>query len=137
MGRSAGCLLLAMLAVATLACREEGLVEVRSLKFDGVEHIDESALKSALATHVNSKLPWGTKAYFERSRFEDDLKRIQTFYVDRGYGSARVTGFDVKLNGKQDGVDITVRVDEGPPTVVRALNFVGFEVIPADNLEVL
>ena len=64
--------------------------------------MDEGRLKSALATRQSSKIPWGRKDYFDRSRFDADLKRIQAFYADRGYPDARVTGFDVKLNDKQD-----------------------------------
>ena len=76
-------------------------------------------------------MPWGKKAYFDRSRFDADLKRIQAFYADRGYPDARVTGFDVKLNDKQDAVDMTVTIAEGEPVTVAAIDFVGFDVIPA------
>ena len=66
------------------------------------------AFESVLATKKSSIIPWGKKNYFDRSRFETDLKRIQAFYADRGYPDARVTGFDVKLNDKQDAVELTV-----------------------------
>ena len=47
-------------------------------------------LRAALATRQSDKLPWGKKAFFDRSRFDADLKRIQAFYADRGYpGRAR------------------------------------------------
>ncbi|PYR47156.1 MAG: hypothetical protein DMF89_19740 [Acidobacteria bacterium] len=137
MGRCLPCLALALATVVSPACHDEGVVQVHSLKFTGVKGIDESALKSALATHVNSTLPWGPKAYFDRSRFDADLKRIETFYVDRGYPAARVIGFDVRLNDKQNAVDITLNIAEGEPVRVAAVNFVGFEVIPPDAFELL
>ena len=75
---------------------------------------------------------------FDRARFDADLKRIQAFYADRGYPDARVTGFDAKLNAKQDSVDITVTISEGQPVKVAAINFVGFDdVIPADRKSVV
>ena len=80
-------------------------------------------------------MPWGEEAYFDRSRFDADLKRIQAFYADRGYPDARVTGFDVKLNDKQDAVDVTLTIAEGEPVTVAAVEFVGFDVIPADHLD--
>jgi outer membrane protein assembly complex protein YaeT len=110
---------------------------VHSLKFVGMKAVDEGRLRDALATRRSSKLPWGKKAYFDRSRFEADLKRIQAFYADRGYPDARVTGFDVKLNDKQDAVDLTVTIDEGTPVKVVAVNYVGFDVIPPNHLRVL
>jgi outer membrane protein insertion porin family/translocation and assembly module TamA len=128
-------LLVAALAFAAGGCKEEGTITVHKLEFSGVKGIDASKLKDALATHQSSKLPWGRKHYFDRSRFDADLKRIQAYYADRGYPDARVTGFDVKLNDKQDAVDLTITISEGEPVLVAAVNFVGFDVIPADHLD--
>jgi outer membrane protein insertion porin family len=128
--------LLTLLAIASVAtaCKEEGEITVHTLKFIGVKAVDQSKLAAALATHVSSKLPWGKKAYFDRSRFDADLKRVQAFYSDRGFPDARVTGFDVKLNDKQDQVDITLTIAEGDPIKLVAVDFVGFDVIPPDHL---
>jgi outer membrane protein insertion porin family len=127
--------LLTFIAVAAtaIACKEEGTIKVHSLKFQGVKAVDQGRLRDALATRQSSKIPWGKKAYFDRTRFDTDLKRIQAFYADRGYPDARVTGFDVKLNDKQDEVDLTVTINEGEPVKVAALNFNGFDVIPANH----
>jgi outer membrane protein assembly complex protein YaeT len=130
--------LLALIAVAIAAAAcQEGTIKVHSLAFKGVKSVDEGRLKDALATHQSSRIPWGKKYYFDRSRFDADLKRIQAFYADRGYPDARVTGFDVKLNDKQDEVDLTVTIAEGDPVKVAALVFSGFEVIPPAHLATL
>jgi outer membrane protein insertion porin family/translocation and assembly module TamA len=60
---------------------------------------------------------------------------MQAFYADRGFPDARVTAFDVKLNDKQDEVDLTVTIVEGAPVVVKAIDFTGFEGIPAAHLD--
>jgi len=127
----------AALAILATACKENGTVVVHSLTFNGVKAVDESRLKAALATRESSKIPWGKKRFFDRTRFDTDLKRLQAFYADRGYPEARVTAFDVKLNSKQDAVDITITIAEGEPVRVAAVDFVGFEVIPSDHLESL
>ncbi len=124
-------------ALVAAACKEEGTIKVHSLKFQGVKHVNEARLKNALATRQSSKLPWGRKYYFDRSRFDADLKRIQAFYTDRGFPDARVTSFDVKLNDKQDAVDITLDIAEGNAVVVKAIDFSGFDVIPAPHLATL
>ena len=125
----------ALLALAfSTACKEEGSVKVHRLTFKGVKEVDEGRLKTALSTRQSSIIPWGRKYYFDRSRFDADLKRIQAFYADRGYPDARVVGFDVKLNNKQDQVDITVTIEEGSPVKVAAIDLVGFDVIPTDHL---
>jgi outer membrane protein insertion porin family/translocation and assembly module TamA len=122
-------------AIAGVACKEDGTIKVRHLSFNGVNAVDEGRLKAALATRQSSWIPWGKKAYFDRSRFDADLKRIQAFYADRGYPDAKVTGFDVKLNDKQTEVDLTVTIDEGDPITVESIDFTGFDAIPADHLE--
>ena len=104
---------LGFLAISAAACKEEGTIKVHSLKFNGVKAVDAGRLKDALATKSSSRIPFSKKKYFDRARFDADLKRIQAFYADRGYPDARVTAFDVKLNDKQDAVDIAVTINEG------------------------
>lgn len=132
------CRVAALLATAVLAvgCKEEGTIKVHRLAFNGVKAVDESRLRDALATRQSSRIPWGRKYFFDRSRFDADLKRIQAFYADRGYPDARVSGFDVKLNDKQDAVDLTVTIAEGQPVKVAAIDYVGFDdVIPPDHYD--
>jgi outer membrane protein insertion porin family len=118
------------LAVAATACRETGVIRVNSLNFNGVKAVDDGALKGAIATKAGSKLFWGKKRFFDRSQFEVDLKRISAFYSDRGYPKARISQFDVKLNAKQDAVDITLTIDEGEPVLVTSIDYQGFGTIP-------
>jgi outer membrane protein assembly complex protein YaeT len=136
--------LLIVVLVTSAACKEGGTVTVHSLTFEGVKGVDVSRLKNALATRENAKvpvvgwqLPWARKNYFDRGRFDADLKRIEAFYADRGYPDARVTDFDVKLNNKQDAVDVTLTIDEGQPVKIAAVEFRGFEGIPEQHLQQL
>jgi outer membrane protein assembly complex protein YaeT len=119
-----------LIALFLGGCREEGDITIHSLKFEGVDQVDKDALANALQTKRGSRLPWGRKTYFDRRAFEADLERIQAFYRDRGFPDARVASFDVKLNDKQDQVDVTVRISEGQPTVVSAIDLTGFDVLP-------
>jgi outer membrane protein assembly complex protein YaeT len=127
-------LVIAMCLVAG-ACREEGAVHVKKLSFTGVTAVEESRLRGALATRQSSRLPWGRKYYFDRGRFDADLKRIEAFYSDRGFPDARVTGFDVQLSDAQDEVEITVSIAEGEPVLVTAVEFTSFDDVPPDRLE--
>jgi outer membrane protein assembly complex protein YaeT len=130
-------LLLAGLSLAVGGCKEEGTVTVRSVTFKGVTAVDESQLRSALATRQSSRLPWGRKFLFDRSRLDADLQRIVAFYADRGYPDARVAGVDANLNDEKDEVRVTVTVAEGEPVLVTSVEFVGFEVIPPGHLDEL
>ena len=109
------------------ACKQEGSVKVKSLKFEGVNAVKPGQLKSVLATAASSKIPWGEKRYFSREEFEADLKRIVAFYRDRGFPDARVASFDVALSQDQSSVDITLRISEGEPVRVERIDLQGFE----------
>ncbi len=135
MRRSLSAVAFAALILTAAGCKEDGTVRVRKITFNGVQAVDGDRLKDALATKQSSLLLWGRKRYFDRSRFDADLTRIQAFYADRGYPDARVTGFDVKLNDKQDAVDLTVTIAEGDPVNVAAIRFVGFDAVPPDRLD--
>jgi len=129
--------MLLLLLVGVSGCIEGGTVEVHSLKVVGVKAVKPGQLKSVLATVQSDKLPWGTKRYFNREQFEADLKRIVAFYKDRGYPDAKVASFDVKLNDKQDAVDITIKVEEGTPILVEMVEYIGFDGIPGPRLNAL
>lgn len=130
---AAVCGLLATVLLGAVACKEDGGVRVDSLKFNGLEAVEESQLQSVLATNESSSLPWGEKRYFSREQFEADLKRIVAFYRDRGFPNARVTSFDVELNEKQTAVDIVINIEEGEPIVAQRVELTGFEGLPADH----
>ena len=129
------------LAASAAACKEGGTVSVRALTFRGVRQVDVARLKGVLATRENDRVPvvgwhtpWGKKNAFDRARVDADLKRIEAFYADRGYPDARVTSVDVKLNAAEDAVDVVLTIDEGQPVKVAAVDFRGFDVVPADHL---
>src|SRR6266550_3212758 len=105
-------LLLLLVALFLGGCREQGDIKIHSLDFQGVKQVDKKALAAALQTKRGSRLPWGHKTYFDRRAFEADLERLQAFYRDRGFPDARVASFDVKLNDKQDQVDVVVKISE-------------------------
>jgi outer membrane protein insertion porin family/translocation and assembly module TamA len=130
-------LLLLLVALFLGACREQGDINIHSLDFQGVKQVDKKALAAVLQTKRGSKLPWGHKTYFDRRAFEADLERLQAFYRDRGFPDARVSSFDVKLNDKQDQVDVIVRISEGQPTLVAGIDLTGFDVLSPGELRSL
>ena len=136
--RSLPVLLFALLAgLAGCVEGEQSAVRVKSVKFTGVQAVKAGQLKDVLATVQSSRLPWGDRHFFTREQFEADLKRIVAFYRDRGFPDAKVRSFDVKLNDKQDAVDVTIHVDEGQPITVEAVEYVGFDVLPPGDLDEL
>ena len=127
------CLL--FVVAGALACKEQGSVEVTSLKFTGTRAVTAGQLRSVLATAPSDKLlgielPWGTKRYFSREQFEADLKRIVAFYKDRGYPDARIASFDAKLSADQKSVDVSIDISEGEPIRVERIVMEGLDALP-------
>jgi outer membrane protein insertion porin family len=127
--------LLLCVALFAVSCKEKGDIRIAKLTFNGVKQVDKKALADALATKQGSRLPWGRKQYFDRRAFEEDLKRIQAFYHDRGFPDARVTSFNVDLNQQQDAVKVTVDISEGDPIRVADIQFNGFDVLSGGQLQ--
>jgi outer membrane protein assembly complex protein YaeT len=124
-----------LLAMAAAGCRETGDVEVSSIQFNGANALPAAELKSILATQESGLLPWSRKRFFDRAEFDRDVRRIEAYYADRGYASAKVVGVDVKLNDAKDKAAISVEIDEGEPTIVENVILDGFNGVPADHLD--
>jgi outer membrane protein insertion porin family len=127
--------LILLVVLTTAGCQEPGTITVRSIDFVGVRAIDTSRLKTALATRESAKLPWGRKYRFDKSRLDEDVKRIEAFYADRGYPSAHVTNVQVVPNEAKNAVSVTVTVAEGTPVLVSNLELTGFDVLPGPSIE--
>jgi outer membrane protein assembly complex protein YaeT len=126
-----------LMAVAVTGCREEGGIEVKRFTFHGTDAVSDGQLRSVLATGASSRIPWGTKRYFNRQQFEADLKRIVAFYRDRGFPDARIVDFDVELSENQESVSIAITVDEGAPIVAERIVFDGFGVLAEEEVEAI
>lgn len=108
---------------------------ITDLIIEGVHAVDESELRATLATRKSSWLPWRPKQYFDKAAFEEDLERIVKFYKARGYPHARVVSTDVQPT--DEGVAVTIRIDEGPPERVSEVRFTGFDVLPPSRRRAL
>jgi len=116
------------------ACHETGDVEVQSMSFSGNTAIPSEQLKAIVATKESGSLPWQPNHYFDRTEFDRDVKRIESFYADRGYPNAKVTGVDVQFNDKRDKAGLRINISEGSPVVVERVDFEGFDGLDANVL---
>jgi outer membrane protein assembly complex protein YaeT len=118
----------------TIACEETGDVQVSSIKFRGTQAIPADDLKTIIATRESGFLPWSRKHFFDGPEFDRDVQRIEAYYSDRGFPTAKVVGVDVALNAAKNKVDITVEIAEGEPVLIEQIVFEGLESIPADHM---
>lgn len=119
--------------------------EVRSLSLGGVRSVDKDELLASIATSESrcksmllfafcplshSRRLWD-KAYLDRTELRRDVLRIRVFYWKRGYRDAQVDTTVTQRDG--DNVDVTFRITEGPPTLVRSLSLVRPDSVLTDD----
>ena len=121
--------LLACAMLFATACHEEG-IEVTTSRSRAFTLSRRADVLNVLATRKSGMLPWSPKHGFDKAQFEADLKRIQAFYIDRGYPNARITSVDAKVNDKRDAVSLHIVIDEGAAILVDDVRYEGFDALP-------
>jgi len=129
-------------------------VQVKSLKFTGNKAFSDSELKKYMTTKVDK---WWNSRIYDRETLQDDLARIRSYYIFKGYPNAEVTSRrrlhfiqredvpEVDLEDdasiervrelRQTGVEFTGRVDltieivEGRTYTVRKVTFSGNTIL--------
>ena len=72
--------------LARRAAKRTGTIKVHSLVVQGRQGASTKAGSRTRSPPARArKFPGARSTYFDRSRFDADLKRIQAFYADRGY----------------------------------------------------
>ncbi len=131
--RVRGSVVIALYGFALAACtrppRDGEAPELRSLDIQGNRHFSSSEILARLATSPSSWLPFGATSRFDESLFESDLRRIVVFYQAHGYFDAKVVSSQVTPDGPH-AVRVTIRVVEGKPSRVAALDVRGLESLP-------
>ncbi len=108
---------------------------VDEVKFEGVKSVDGGLLAEGLATRGPVRRPTLVIGYFnkDRQRFEPDalptdVKRVESFYRDRGYYGATV---EASVEDVRPGlVRVVFKVNEGRPARVTKLEIDGLDAAP-------
>jgi outer membrane protein insertion porin family/translocation and assembly module TamA len=95
-------------------------LQVRSIHFKGVQALPVSELKKILVTK-HKRFAWLTKAPLDRKVFQEDLERIEKYYLSQGFYHAHVVSHRIESVGGNE-VRIEIEVEEGPPMTVSEVN---------------
>ena len=69
--------------------------------------------------------PWKRGEPYNPPTLKADLQRLKKFYFDRGFLDVVVRIGDVYEDAEKHLVRINILVDEGPPTLIRAVRLAG------------
>lgn len=99
----------------TMIVREGREVEVRRVEIVGNENVPSDEIEAIMATREGGWLSFLTKSgEFKKELFEQDLQRIQYFYLTKGYVQVQVGEPSVTLSPDKSSMEIVIPVVEGP-----------------------
>jgi outer membrane protein insertion porin family/translocation and assembly module TamA len=100
--------------------------EVKKLTFTGNKEFSSRTLRQAMATKPRPLLPpWKHGDAYNPPTLETDLLRLQKYYFDRGFLDATAHIEQVKEDQEANTVEIVIAIDEGSPTLVKAVQLDG------------
>ncbi|MCL5021197.1 MAG: hypothetical protein M1339_05975, partial [Bacteroidetes bacterium] len=126
-------LLLGLLVVSTAYAQANFMVN--SIKFEGNKSFSSDNLRKIMLTRQSpaailrflyrfGHLVGDSAQYYDPLVFRADLQRIRYFYRDNGFVFAKIDS-SLDFNKKNKSVNITVKIDEGPPAYVTTVEYHG------------
>ena len=117
----------------TFKIEEGDKVRVKNIVFEGNEEYDDDDLKDLMETSEKGFFSFLTSSGdLKPEVLEQDAAKIAAFYQNNGYIQARVS--DPQIDYNADGIDITIKVDEGPRFKVGDVTVDGDLAIPRETL---
>ena len=106
---------------------------VEKIIFVGNSAYSSGKLKGLMGTSEENILSWFTSAGdLNEENLGQDVARLTSFYHNKGYVQARVGEPELKF--EEDGIIITIRIDEGPQFKVGEVTMSGDLIIPPEQL---
>ena len=114
----------------TFTIDEDLAFHVAAVEFEGNRGLSASVLRAPMVTKPPSWVPW-RRGVFLDDVFDDDLKRLWYLYRRSGYEAAEITDARTELDSDRGTIVATVVIEEGPRTIVRAVERDGIDVLSA------
>lgn len=113
---------------------ENEKVFIRKIQFVGNTEFTEKELKKIMETSEKGFLSWITKSgYLDQKKLEFDAQKLASFYHNHGFIKAKVGDPKVEYS-KEEGLTITIEVQEGPQYAVNEVFIEGDLIKPVDEL---
>ncbi|MBU1275925.1 MAG: outer membrane protein assembly factor BamA [Proteobacteria bacterium] len=108
-------------------------VYVHKIEIRGNKAFSEKELKEIMSTGEKGWLSWIKDDHvLEWAKLEQDVQKLNDFYYNQGYMSARVGKPEVTR--AKDGLLVTINIDEGPRFKVASVSVSGQLIVPQKEL---
>ena len=123
-------ILLSLLALAHPLAALERPPTVRKLDIKGVKAFYSHQVWPLFKSHPHLF----HKPIYDERVLDQDIDNLLDYYQKEGYQSASIIEREIREVDKGRGVEIALRVDEGPRTRIGQLEIRGTQLVPADTL---
>jgi outer membrane protein insertion porin family len=118
----------------TFKIDEGKIVRIDDIVFEGNEAFSGRKLRGLMQTKEEWFLSWATGAgNLDNEVLKTDVERLQAWYYDNGYVNVRID--EPQVERKEDGLVVTIKIDEGDQYGVGSVDVAG-DVI-GDKAEIL
>jgi outer membrane protein insertion porin family len=108
-------------------------LQIKEIAFVGNSAFSGGKLKGLMGTSEKGLFSWLTSSGdLNQDNLSQDAAKLTAFYHNNGYVQARVGEPEVKF--EDDGIVITIRIDEGPQFKVGEVTMAGDLIIPQEQL---
>ena len=115
----------------TYTIKEQAPVRIKDIEFEGNEAFSSRKLRSLMQTKERWIFSFITGAgNLNRDVLRTDVERLTAWYYDHGYVTVRVD--EPRVERKEDGIEVTFKIDEGQQFKVGEVKFEGKDV-PEDK----
>lgn len=112
----------------TFDVEENKLIRVSRINLEGARAFSQRQLKGILQTKEKWFLSWATGAgNLDSDILKTDTERLVAFYYDNGYIDVKVD--EPKVERRDDGLHVTIKIDEGPQFKIGTIGISG-DTIP-------
>ncbi len=109
-------------------------VLIKHIIFEGNNAYPDKKLKKMMETSEKGFFSWMTSSgELNRENLEQDIAKLSAFYYNNGYIQARVG--EPQIEFREDGIDITIKIDEGPRFKVSKVDITGDLILSEEELK--
>jgi outer membrane protein insertion porin family len=110
--------------ILTFTVTENERVKIKDLLFEGNKAVSSAQLSSIIQTRKRNFLSrFLNTGVLNNDALKTDVERVTAFYYDNGYINVRVG--EPKVERREDGLYVTIRIDEGEQFSIGEVGFAG------------